>query len=166
MNAIDQLTKNFRLGEFERSLTASLKGYDNTVPPMAVYALRHLCELFLQPLRDMLAAPVIITSGYRCRDLNREVGGSDTSWHLTGCAADFHPSDDALRPAVIQFVKDWKERGDVWRRNHDEHDEPAVQFTEFIVYPTFFHVAVAPEGTANKFTLKYFNGFGQGYKKD
>ena len=124
MNANDMLTKNFRLSEFERSLTASLKGYDHTVPPMAVYALRHLCELFLQPLRDMLAAPVIITSGYRCRDLNREVGGSDTSWHLTGCAADFHPSDDALRPAVVQFVKDWKERGDAWRRNHDEHDEP------------------------------------------
>jgi zinc D-Ala-D-Ala carboxypeptidase len=44
----------------------------------------------LDPLRDMVGRPVIITSGYRSRRVNELVGGSKTSQHLTGKAADFH----------------------------------------------------------------------------
>lgn len=44
----------------------------------------------LDPLRAMIARPIIITSGYRCQRVNELVGGSKTSQHLLGKAADFH----------------------------------------------------------------------------
>lgn len=48
----------------------------------------HLCRYYLQPLRNHWQEPVVINSGYRCRQVNKAVGGADDSWHLKGCAAD------------------------------------------------------------------------------
>ena len=42
----------------------------------------------LQELRDLAGAPVRVTSGYRCPDHNRAVGGAKQSRHLRGHAAD------------------------------------------------------------------------------
>lgn len=55
---------------------------------------------------------------------------------------------------------------DDWLKDPEGTSEPNVQFTEFIIYPKFFHVAVAPEGTANRYVIKTFNEYGQGYQKD
>lgn len=44
----------------------------------------------LDPLRAMIGRPIIITSGYRSQQVNKLVGGSKTSQHLTGKAADIH----------------------------------------------------------------------------
>ena len=44
----------------------------------------------LDPLRTMIGRPIIITSGYRSQRVNELVGGSKTSQHLTGRAADIH----------------------------------------------------------------------------
>lgn len=43
----------------------------------------------LQPIRNQIKKPMIITSGYRCPKLNEKVGGSDKSQHMKGQAADF-----------------------------------------------------------------------------
>ena len=48
-----------------------------------------LCETVLQPLRDIVGSPLIISSGYRPIELNTRIGGSKTSAHVTGRAADF-----------------------------------------------------------------------------
>ncbi len=42
----------------------------------------------LSELRKMLQRPVYITSGYRCINYNRQVGGAQNSYHLIGLAAD------------------------------------------------------------------------------
>ena len=44
----------------------------------------------LDPLRAMIARPIVITSGYRSPQVNKLVGGSNTSQHLSGKAADIH----------------------------------------------------------------------------
>lgn len=43
----------------------------------------------LQDIRNHFSIPVIISSGARCENHNREMGGSPTSMHLFGQAADF-----------------------------------------------------------------------------
>jgi uncharacterized protein YcbK (DUF882 family) len=43
----------------------------------------------LQRLRTEIGAPLVIVSGYRCVEHNRKVGGTRTSEHLRGRAADF-----------------------------------------------------------------------------
>ncbi len=83
-----QLTRNFNLNEFTYSPTAEANGYDNR-PGVAVAAnLKALCENVLQPLRNHFNLPVKITSGYRCLELNKKIGGKNNSQHLTGNAAD------------------------------------------------------------------------------
>lgn len=58
--------------------------------PAVVRNLKALAQDILQPIRDNFDSPIIITSGYRCPQLNKKVGGSNNSQHLYGEAADFH----------------------------------------------------------------------------
>jgi uncharacterized protein YcbK (DUF882 family) len=44
----------------------------------------------LQTLRDLVGVPITVTSGYRCMDYNRKVGGVKNSRHISGEAADIH----------------------------------------------------------------------------
>ena len=88
-----KLTKHFSLEEFSHSSTAKARGIDNTVPEKLIPALRNLCERVLEPLREQVREPVIISSGYRCPVLNRAVGGSNTSQHIKGEACDIYVED-------------------------------------------------------------------------
>jgi zinc D-Ala-D-Ala carboxypeptidase len=51
-------------------------------------ALVALCTTILDPIRDHVGRPVRVTSGYRCAALNARIGGSPTSQHSKGEAAD------------------------------------------------------------------------------
>lgn len=66
-------------------------------------ALKTLCETLLEPVRALFGLAVIIHSGYRCEALNKKVGGSPTSQHRLGQAADFHVQglDDAAGQAHV-----------------------------------------------------------------
>lgn len=83
-----KLSKNFTYEELIASTTASNKGIDNTPTEDQVAQLKLLCEKVLQPIRDKYNHPIIITSGFRCKALNKAVGGSNTSQHMMGQAAD------------------------------------------------------------------------------
>lgn len=83
------LSPNFTLAEMIRSSTASRRGIDNTPPPAIIERLRLVCEHVLEPVRAHYKRPVIVTSGYRSPALNSAIGGSGTSQHSQGEAADF-----------------------------------------------------------------------------
>lgn len=83
------LTANFTLAEMTLSRTAHRRGIGNTPDAAAVAALRALAKNVLQPIRDHFGKPVIVTSGYRAPAVNRAIGGSATSQHVRGEAADF-----------------------------------------------------------------------------
>ena len=83
-----QLSEHFELAEFLVSETAARRGIANEPTAEVIENLRRLCQLVLEPLRVSLKRPVVITSGYRSLALNRSVGGSPTSHHMQGRAAD------------------------------------------------------------------------------
>ena len=83
-----QLTKNFSLAEMIKSETALRQGLDNTPGPAEIENLRLLCEQILQPIRDAYGRGVKVNSGFRHPDVNAAVGGSRTSDHCKGQAAD------------------------------------------------------------------------------
>lgn len=83
-----KLTANFSLAELTKSETALRWGLDNTPDEQQVENLRALCECVLQPIRDHFGTPVRVNSGFRHPDVNAKVGGSRTSDHCKGMAAD------------------------------------------------------------------------------
>ena len=85
------LSPHFELQEFVASRTAKEHRIDNTPPAEAVENLRALCVHTLEPLREALGHPIIITSGYRTKALNNLLANhSSKSQHMQGCAADFY----------------------------------------------------------------------------
>ena len=78
----------FTFYELYHSNTAIANGINNTPTPEARLNLLKLRENILNPAREKLGSAIWVNSGYRCPELNAEVGGSSTSDHMTGCAAD------------------------------------------------------------------------------
>ena len=83
-----QLTANFSLHELTKSETALRMGFDNTPGEAETEALRLLADKVLQPVRDHFGKGVKCNSGFRSAESNQAVGGSRTSDHCLGRAAD------------------------------------------------------------------------------
>jgi hypothetical protein len=79
------LSPHFTLDEL---VVTQHRGIDND-PPLEIVANLKRTALLLEAVRMRLGVPVIVSSGYRCPELNKAVGGQPTSQHMTGQAADF-----------------------------------------------------------------------------
>jgi len=82
------LTKNFTLEELTKSETALRFDLDNEPNDEQLANLVALCECVLQPVRDHFGKGVKVNSGLRTPEVNAKVGGSKTSDHCKGMAAD------------------------------------------------------------------------------
>jgi hypothetical protein len=82
------LTPHFSLEEMIVSEEAARRGINNRPPPDIVENLKKLCQT-LEIVRAALDKPMVISSGYRCPELNKAIGGAANSAHLYGLAADF-----------------------------------------------------------------------------
>ena len=82
------LTANFILSELTKSETALRHGMDNTPGETEIANLKTLAEKVLQPVREHYQRGVKVNSGYRAPEVNQKVGGSRTSDHCKGQAAD------------------------------------------------------------------------------
>ena len=86
--------KHFTLRELIKSDTAIRKGIKNIPNRQEEQNLIALIDNVLDPLREAYGKPIIVTSGFRCEELNRLVGGSKTSQHRTGQAVDIRTISD------------------------------------------------------------------------
>lgn len=99
-----KLTENFTLNELVYSATAEKNKIDNRPSVQVIANLKSLCENVLQPLRNALGCPIVITSGFRCAVLNKKVGGQPNSQHLMGQAADLVVPQKNLKD-VFNYIK-------------------------------------------------------------
>lgn len=105
------LTKNFTLQELTKSATATRLKIDNTPSQRIIKNLTELASKVLQPIRDKYGKPIIVTSGYRCEQLNKAVGGVTFSQHCQGQAADIKSVSDsvadnkALFDLIVKMIK-------------------------------------------------------------
>ena len=98
-----KLSPNFSLEELTFSQVASRRGIDNTPSAKVKDNLERLA-FFLEQVRKVFNKPFLISSGYRSKEVNESVGGSKTSQHCEGCAADFNVkgvSPDAVVRAIV-----------------------------------------------------------------
>lgn len=83
------LSQHFTLDEFLASQTAAREGIPNQPDAAAMDHLKRTADV-MEKVRTLLGSkPIIISSGYRGPQLNDAVGGSSTSAHCYGLAADF-----------------------------------------------------------------------------
>ena len=124
------LSPHFKLREFIASRKAEEHGIDNTPPDEAVENLRRLCEGCLEPLREALGLPVVVTSGFRTRELNDLLAhSSERSQHMLGQAADLYIGSGLSRRELL--IKAFREI----------LTNPKIDFDQIILYPTFIHVS-------------------------
>lgn len=83
-----KLTENFSLAEMIKSETAIRNNLENTPGEIEIANLKLLCEKVLQPVRNDFKRGVKVNSGFRAPHVNAAVGGSKTSDHCKGQAAD------------------------------------------------------------------------------
>ena len=146
------LSPHFCLDEFTKSATARSHGIKNEPAPEHVENLKALCQGCLEPLREALGLPVVITSGYRTKALNSMLAhSSERSQHMLGQAADFYvapgQSGQSRRELLIRAFR-------------QIITDDAIAFDQCIIYPSFIHVSYVRSGRKNrsKLTKAFANG--------
>ena len=136
-----RLSKNFTMAEFTKSQTAERQGIDNTPEGDHLDAAVALFENVVQPVRDHFG-PTVLNSGYRSPELNAAVGGSATSQHCKGEAADIEV------PGVpnAELAE--------WIRDNLEFDQLILEFyTPGIPDSGWVHVSYKADGSNRKSIL-------------
>ena len=132
-----KISKNFTFEEFTKSDVASRFHINNAISDWDVRDnIIALVENVLQPLRDAWGQPLFINSGYRSPELNSHsmIGGSKTSQHVTGQAADVGCSDPL---ALARLVK-----------------RLGLVYDQIILYPSFLHLSFRKDGE-NRMQILY-----------
>ena len=78
---IMQITKNFKLAEFECKCGKCVLPKERILEIVVI-------AIILQKVRDFIQMPIKVNSGYRCNFHNNEVGGVQNSYHMKGKAVD------------------------------------------------------------------------------
>lgn len=113
--------KYFKFEQWAVSSTAKQKGIDNSVPPNFQPRVKELVEKILDPLREAWGSDITVTSGYRSAELNKAVGGSNTSAHSQAYAADLVPVGRSINEFAL-FVMHWlHDNNIVFDQFIDEH---------------------------------------------
>lgn len=113
--------KYFTIEELSASTEARKMGIDNTPTPEARANLTDLADAVLDPLRERYGYPIHVSSGYRCPRLNKAVGGSPTSQHVKGEAADIYVAnkrDKAMLFSMIYYLLPFDQL--IWEKGDDE----------------------------------------------
>ena len=149
------LTPHFNLREFTESATAMKHGIDNRPTPEVVENLRRLCTHTLEPLREKLGLPIIITSGYRTKELNEIiVHASRKSQHMEGRAADFYVAQGPVQGSRVQGSREL-----LIQAFRLIITDESIDFDQLILYPNFIHVSyVSQERNRHQITKANGNG--------
>ena len=100
-----KLSEHFTLEEMTKSQVARRYRIDNVPGAKQIENLKKLCIHILEPVRKYYNRPISPSSGFRCVLLNRQIGSSDTSQHITGQAVDFEVPGVLNRETAL-WIKD------------------------------------------------------------
>ena len=136
----EMLSSHFSLEELTHSEIATRKGLDNTPTPEVLANLMDLAAT-LERVRDLLDAPINVSSGYRSPKVNAAVGGSKTSAHCQGFAADFIAPQFGDPRAVCEKIRD-----------------SGLDFDQCIYEGKWTHLSIDPKMRGQVLTAHFGNG--------
>ena len=125
--------KYFTISELTASATAQREGIDNRPTESAYHLLHVLVEQLLDPIREAWGEPIVVSSGYRCKELNELIGGAKHSHHLIGCAADLIAGNRADHRRLFELIQQMQR-------------ESKIRFTQLIAEEDFrwLHISYVP----------------------
>ena len=135
------LTPNFTLEELTHSEIATRKGIDNTPSAEVIANLTELAGV-LEQVRELLGVPIHVNSAYRGPKINAAVGGSSTSAHMTGQAADF------IAP---QFGSPLEVAKAIWQTT-------GIPFAQLIYEGTWVHIGIRGDMRRQVMTAHFDGG--------
>lgn len=139
-----KLTEHFTLDEMTLSETAARRGLNNTPGPVELANLKRVANV-LEQIRALVGKPVIVSSGYRSPAVNKAVGGSKSSAHMKGLAADINVP--GLKPATLAAII--KTSG--------------IVFDQLILeYDRWVHVGIADHPRGELLTIRSGTGYMKG----
>jgi zinc D-Ala-D-Ala carboxypeptidase len=135
-----KLSKNLSLKEATKSNTATRLGIKNEPEQWEISNLRAVAENIFQPVRDHFGVPIGVSSGYRCKELNKAIGGSKYSQHMIGEALDIDADiyGKVTNAEIFNYIKnnlEWDQM--IWEFGDDEE-------------PNWVHVSYKESGTNRK----------------
>lgn len=137
-----QLSKHFSLAEATFSSTAISKGIDNKPNPVQLNQMIHTAGK-MELVREILGnLPIPISSWLRVFEVNKAVGGSPTSDHMTGASVDFKCPRFGTPREIAKLLSEHKE---------------TLGYDQLILEPTWVHISF-PIGRSRKQDLTYVKG--------
>lgn len=136
----DDVTPHFTYDELIASQTATRFGIPN-IPTNEVRKNMKVLAEGLEQVRALLGKPMTITSGFRAKELNRKVGGSKNSAHMTGYAADFTCWAYGTPIEIVKAIRD-----------------AGIQVDQVIEEGTWVHISFAPAMRNQFLKAKFTNG--------
>ena len=138
------LSPHFTLDELTLSQTAARRGIDNTPYPQELENLKKLAEV-LERVRALVGKPIIVSSGFRNEAVNRAVGGSKTSAHMSGLAADINCP--GVSPAALAHII---------KSSSIEFDQLILEFDRWV------HIGLADKPRMQLLTIRSGTGYMKG----
>jgi hypothetical protein len=140
-----KLSEHLDLSEVTRSESAKRKGISNMPTEAHIANIKLLAEKIFEPIRNHFRCPIIISSGYRSKELNAAIGGSLTSQHCQGEAIDIDMDgtpNGVTNRMVFDYIKD-----------NLEFDQLIYEFGDSN-NPDWVHVSYESTGKQRKQILK------------
>ena len=132
------------------STTATRKGLANKPDQFQLANMKLLAEKVFEPLREWVGGPIRINSFFRCKALNKAIGGSTTSQHCKGQAMDI--DDGGCKKTNAEMYE--------WIKKNLDFDQMIWEFGDE-KNPNWVHVSyVSPEENRNR-CLKAFKHHGK-----
>lgn len=135
-----QLSAHFSLEEAVLSQTATRKGIDNTPTPEIEANMVEAANR-MEEVRELLDAPILVSSWFRCLKLNSSIGGSATSAHVRGWAIDFTAPQFGTPQEICLKIQ-----------------ASGIAFDQLIFEGTWVHISFDPQQRMQVLTAHFVGG--------
>ena len=139
-----KLTENLSLAEVIYSATALRKGIVNKPTVTHLINLKEVAKNIFQPCREHFGKPLRVTSGYRAKELNKAIGGSNNSQHSKGEALDMQSTEGYTNRDLFIYIKD-----------HLSFDQLIGEFPDNVGEFAWVHCSYKTEGNRGEVLIAY-----------
>lgn len=139
-----KLTENLSLAEVIYSATALRKGIVNKPTVTHLINLKEVAKNIFQPCREHFGKPLRVTSGYRSKELNKAIGGSNNSQHSKGEALDMQSTEGYTNRELFMYIKD-----------HLSFDQLIGEFPDNVGEFAWVHCSYKTEGNRGEVLIAY-----------